>query len=98
MQELFKNKTLLTGVAIIILVLLGFNIFMGSSDMPADEGSLAGEAPGADLLKLSGELSKVTLGQELFSSATYRGLVDFAVPKTDLPLGRTNPFDLIGRD
>ena len=81
-----------------LLVWLAFNLFSGSDDaQPVGEGASI-QAPGADLLALSNELSKVTLGQELFSNLSYRRLVDFTVPIPQQALGRPNPFDIIGRD
>ncbi|MDP3763105.1 MAG: hypothetical protein Q8Q92_00360 [bacterium] len=53
---------------------------------------------GNDLLKIFDELQKVTLDSSLFSSSGYLELTDFSTNITPQATGRTNPFDVIGRD
>ena len=64
--------------------------------------SISGESQvsgvGNDLLKIFDELQKVTLDQSLFSSSGYLELTDFSTSIAPQATGRTNPFDVIGRD
>ncbi len=64
----------------------------------AISGGLQASGVGNDLLKIFDELQKVTLDQNLFSSPGYLELTDFSTSITPQATGRTNPFDVIGRD
>jgi hypothetical protein len=97
MEALAKNRSVIQIVGIFVLVMLAYNLFF-KPDAPAEKSpSVSPATLGADIVKMSTELSKATLGQELFSNPGYLYLIDFssALPKDSV--GRLNPFDSIGR-
>lgn len=96
MEFLIKNKGMIGGVLLFVIVFFIYSIFNSSAP---DSLTPAPKTPiGADLLKISTELSAATLSQELFSNPSYRILTDFSIPLLEQPVGRSNPFDIIGRD
>ncbi len=94
MQALEQNKTAL---ALGIIFLLGFfmyNYFFPDFGIP---DVAPAQSVGADLVKLSDNLSRATLDRKLFSEGSYRGLTDFSTPLQPQPFGRANPFAPIGQ-
>ena len=59
---------------------------------------LSASSIGDDLLKIYGELQRITLDQAIFSSPRYLELTDFSTAIPPQTTGRPNPFDTIGRD
>ena len=95
MQTLMNKKTIGV-VLIVIMAAFLYNFFspsISSSDFIGPD-----QAVGADLLKISEELSRVTLNNSLFSKSEYLRLSDFSTSVPPQPIGRRNPFDVIGRD
>lgn len=97
MQALLKNKTAIKIVGAFIVLTLLYNIFMKSDGSAAMPVAVSPSVLGADLLKMSSDLSKAQLSQELFSSPAYLYLIDFSAPLPQEPVGRTNPFNTIGQ-
>jgi hypothetical protein len=96
-----KNKTIIIGVAIIVLLFLGYTFFF-SNNNPEDvlvSNSQAGvteSAGSTELLSLLLELKSISLNTELFDSGVFRSLKDSAVDIVPQPVGRSNPFAPIG--
>ncbi|MDO8424031.1 MAG: hypothetical protein Q7S54_00280 [bacterium] len=51
-----------------------------------------------NLVKTAEELSSINFDRQLFAAPAYRFLTDFSSAFPQEPLGRSNPFDIIGRD
>ena len=96
MDAINKNIKTIVLVVIFVLVMVSYNIISKSDSIPPDEEQVV--RIGDDLLKTYEELQSVTLSQSILSSAGYLLLLDFSTPIPDLPVGRPNPFDVIGRD
>lgn len=97
MKTFIKNKGILTAVAIFILVMFLYNFFLKSDTILTSSTSQASNI-GDDLLKIHKELQTVTLNREVFSFPEYLSLIDFSVTVPQQAIGRSNPFDIIGRD
>jgi hypothetical protein len=97
MKAFQKNKFTILAIVIFMVVIFFYNTFIKESQVIVEEGSEEAQAIGADLLALSDELREVNLGTELFASKLYLALTDFGNPVPPQPIGRTNPFDLLGR-
>lgn len=96
MELLQKNKILITVVILFVLALWAYNSFFKvDSSVPTDA---AAQTVGSDVLSLYSSLQSVTLEQSLFSSPLYRNLIDFSTPLQSQPVGRPNPFAVIGQD
>lgn len=93
-MNILKNKTLIGGIIFLVLAYGVYSVFFSSA--PSDTVA-SSTGVGADILKLSGELSKVNLNPALFTNPAYENLVDFSVIPPPQPIGRANPFDTIGR-
>lgn len=94
MQSILKSKAFLGIVFLFILGTIGYRLLM-PSDISSDESALS---IGEDLIELSDQLSRAQLSQALFSTPGYKYLTDFTAPIPEQPLGRSNPFQVIGRD
>src|SRR3989344_5139146 len=98
MKTLVKNKVTLGAIAIFILAIFSYNVFLNPTADLSVPGESSASSIGDDLVKLHGELQAVTLNREIFSSPSYLLLTDFS---TDIPqqeVGRPNPFNAIGQD
>lgn len=92
-----KNKGTLAAVALLVVAIFLYNFFFKSKAITVPSESSA-SAIGEDLIKIRGELQKVTLDQSVFSSPGYLLLTDFSTLIPEQATGRSNPFDIIGRD
>lgn len=97
MDTLTKNKGILSIIAVFILAMFLYNLFLKPIGIPISS-ELSVSSIGDDLLKLYGQLQAATLDQSIFSSPGYLGLTDFNVSIPEQTTGRPNPFDVIGRD
>ncbi|MEX2013975.1 MAG: hypothetical protein WD896_01315 [Parcubacteria group bacterium] len=97
-MEIFaKNKGILGVVAIFIVAMFIYNSFF-KSDNSALSSELRASSIGDDLLQIRAELQAVTFNRAIFTSAGYLLLNDFSVSIPEQTTGRSNPFDIIGRD
>lgn len=94
MQSILKSKAFLGIILLFILGTLGYRLFM-PTDVSKEESALS---IGKDLIELSDQLSRAQPSQTLLSTSGYRYLTDFTAPIPQQPLGRSNPFQTIGRD
>ena len=97
MKKLTENKGIFGAVAVFILVIFLYNVFF-KTDSDVAPSELEATSIGDDLLKIHADLQKVTFDQALFTSPSYVGLTDFGVSIPEQAVGRSNPFDIIGRD
>lgn len=97
MKTLRKNKGIIAAVAIFIVVMFLYNLFFKSETIPVPD-ELSASSIGDNLVKIQKELQAVTLDKTLFSSSGYLELTDFSNSIPEQPIGRPNPFDIIGRD
>lgn len=96
MSSLFRNRFFLGLIILFVAGMFVYNSFLKSASAPAS--AQVALSAGADLVKLSQELSNATLGQTLFSKPSYKMLIDFSLPIPTQTTGRANPFQIIGRD
>ncbi len=94
-MDFLRNKTILGSTLLVIVALLTYNFFLKGNSIVPTEGE---NQVGSDLIQISEELSGASFNQELFSEPAYRFLTDFSTPIPAQVVGRTNPFDIIGRD
>ena len=97
MDMLKNNKGTLAAIIIFILVIFLYNIFFKSNTI-AIPSELSASSIGNDLIKMRERLQAVTLNQNVFSSRGLLLLVDFSTDIPLQPIGRPNPFNIIGRD
>jgi hypothetical protein len=96
MQSLLKSKSTLGILFLFILGMFVYNMFFRGEAAPLESADSAASV-GSDLVKLSDELTRAQLSQDLFQLPTYRSLTDFTTPLPQQEIGRENPFDVIGR-
>ena len=97
MKTLIQNKNTLAIIAFFILAMFIYNFFFKSdviSPTTETEASIIGD----DLIKIHNDLQAVTLSREVFTSAAYLYLTDFSTAIPQQAVGRSNPFNNIGRD
>jgi hypothetical protein len=91
-------KKILIGVGLLAVLFFGYRAFFGGEE----EATLSSETPSglpadnADLLSLLLELKSITLSDELLRDQTFISLQDFTVQLKPEPVGRRNPFAVIG--
>ena len=95
MQALLKNKGTIIGAILLLLALFAYNSFFANEPLPDTPSATT---VGADLIKISDNISKATLSRDLFSTTGYRLLSDFSKPLDAEPVGRNNPFAPIGQE
>jgi len=96
-KSLTKNKSLLLTILVLILLFVLYNNFF-RSDVTSFTVDPKVKVIGADIVETYSDLRSVALDQKLFSMPAYTNLTDFEVDIPDQPIGRTNPFDVLGRN
>lgn len=97
-METFKNnKGTLTIIIIFIAAMFLYNFFFKSKTI-AIPSELPASSIGDDLINMREKLQAVTLNQNIFSAAGFLSLIDFSTNIPQQPIGRPNPFNIIGRD
>ncbi len=85
-------------LALFLIAMFAYRTFFKVSD---EDLLLEEEAttllPGSDILGLYDSLQTVTLDQSVLKGPAFRSLIDFSTQVPSQPIGRANPFDLIGR-
>lgn len=94
MQGVTNNKPVIFATILVLLAMLSYNFFL-SSDVVLTEGA---PVVGSDIIALADELTNATLNKSLFSKPGYVLLTDYTVAISPEPLGRNNPFEVIGRE
>lgn len=97
MDIINKNKGLVLGSLLLVLFLVVYNLFLRPLSF-FSAGNPATPSIGPELVKMSQELSAVTLDRTLFSSPGFLLLSDMSVEVSPQVVGRPNPFNIIGRD
>lgn len=97
MDFLNKNKITISAVLIFSLALWIYSSFFKGGNVVVTSDTNA-DSVGADVLSLNSSLQSVSLDQSLFTTSLYRNLVDFSTAIPSQSVGRTNPFDIIGRN
>jgi len=97
MKSLEKNKGTLIAIVIFVLVIVVYNMFIkpGQISLPSEVEAVS---VGEDLLKMAEQISAVNLDRSIFSDPNYLYLTDFSAQVPEDPIGRPNPFNVIGRD
>ena len=95
MNTLKKYKGIMVAIVIFLLAMGIYKMFTANTEIT--EGNLVAQSIGADIIELNSRIERVNLDPALFSSALYKSLVDFSAAIPIQPIGRINPFDLVGR-
>ncbi|KKU50077.1 MAG: hypothetical protein UX71_C0002G0048 [Parcubacteria group bacterium GW2011_GWA1_47_10] len=95
MDIFLKNKSAVVAIVVLLLAFFLYSVFM-SPDGVSEQTTAAN--PGEDLVRVAAELSNITFRQDILQGAGYRSLVDWSVAIPTEPIGRVNPFEVIGRD
>ena len=104
MELLKKYKNILIVLVIIVLIFALYNFFFvgkQSSDDPLSSTTPSGldaSSPGNELLSLLQELKGIEFRTDIFNDPVFATLKDFGVTLVPQPVGRRNPFALIGSD
>jgi hypothetical protein len=96
MKALERNKGLIVAV-----VILGITMFLYRSFIRVDyvvDVDAATRETGANLVDTRSRLEAVSLDQSVFSIESFKRLSDFSVPVPEQPIGRPNPFNVLGRN
>ncbi len=89
---------------ILLLVLVAGGLYVYTTFFKSDAASvitqddITAQQVGAEVIELQNRINSVKLRQELFSSSLYKELVDLSKPILEQPIGRPNPFNLVGFD
>lgn len=97
MQTLNKNKGTIIAIILIILGIVVYNFFIRNETIALPSGQEASQI-GNEVVSLLGKLRAVNLDRAVFSSPDYLLLTDFSAEIQPQPVGRPNPFEVIGRD
>ncbi|MEK7461486.1 MAG: hypothetical protein AAB586_00215 [Patescibacteria group bacterium] len=97
MDTLKNNKGTLAIIIIFIVAMFLYNFFFKSNTI-AIPSEVPASSIGDDLIIMREKLQAVTLNQSIFSSVGFLLLTDFSTDIPSQPVGRPNPFNIIGRD
>jgi hypothetical protein len=97
MKSLEKNKGTLIAIVVFVLVIVVYNTFLkpGQITLPSEAEAVS---VGDDLLKMADQIMSVNIDKSLFNDPNYVYLTDFSAEIPQDPVGRPNPFNVIGRD
>jgi len=95
MKALKNNAGAIIIVVIILALFFAYKTFF-ISDVETAVSSPLNQNVGQEVVTLYTTLQAVTLDQKLFSSPAFKNLEDFSITLEPQPIGRRNPFDLIG--
>ena len=90
-------KSAIAIIVILILGLFGYNTFFGQEEVTLGLDNLSTSNIGTEVVSLRNSLQAVTLDRDIFSDAGFLELSDFSTNIPEQPIGRTNPFNVIGR-
>lgn len=95
MKPMLKN--IIIGLTLIVAVFVVYRFFAGDQEAAlTSTAPITATAAEGDLLSLLLELRSITLSTDLLEDPTFLTLQDFTVDLTPEPVGRRNPFALIG--
>ena len=97
MKSLAKYKGTLIALVLFAVGFFIYNAYVKELLFKPVETQSAAEV-GADLVEIYNELQAVSFESDLFKSSSYKSLKDFSTPLPVIQPGRSNPFDVIGRD
>jgi len=98
MDALNINKGVVVTILFLIMAIFVYNLFF-KDDLTLTAGLTDTEQTnGQDLLDLYHRLETVTFDKGIFNLPSYRSLIDFSRPIPEQPLGRPNPYDIVGKD
>lgn len=91
-------KKILIALGVLVVVFAVYRIFFTTQpDVPLSSETVSGlPAEDGDLLSLLLQLKSITLSDELLTDSTFVTLQDFTVKLIPEPVGRRNPFAVIG--
>lgn len=96
-KSLTKNKSLLLTILVLVMLFVVYNSFF-KSDVTSFTVDPKVKVIGANIVKTYADLQTVNLDKKLFVAPAYINLTDFSVEIPNQAVGRTNPFDLLGRN
>lgn len=91
-----KNKGTILFILLFIAGIYFYENFFKSDVALVEEGASA-ETIGNDIIALDASLQRVTLDLSLFDTPTYKALTDFTPVIIPQPVGRSHPFNPIGK-
>lgn len=95
MDIILKNKKAIVGLAILLIAFYLYSMFSEPSVETMGENVAESNST---LVEIADELSGIQFRQEIFSNPGYKQLIDFSGALPQQTPGRSNPFEVIGRD
>jgi hypothetical protein len=105
MQTLFKNKGIIIGIAVLVVILIGYFVYKGSHSSSTSSGGVTRQAvsqttsvggiapgPGQEFVSQLLAIHNINLNLDLFTDPVFIGLQDFSRAIPDQPKYRPNPF------
>ena len=97
MKNLLKNKQVVGGLIVVLVLALGYYIWTSQSSTPLLTDSSAQVSPGSqEILQTLGQLHTIKLDPALFTDPVFVSLSDFGVTIPPQNAGRRNPFAPVG--
>ena len=100
MEFIKKNKNILLGAAILILVFTGYGMWSrNSSSNDSSSGLTFTDSPiavdtvgGQEILNVLNQLRHLSIDSSIFESPAFLSLMNYTVATSSEPLGRPDPF------
>ena len=95
MKAITNNLTLIATIVILFIGVFVYKTYFQNSDISLLP-TITEQSVGEEIVSLYNTIQSVELDQSIFSSLTYRSLIDFSKPLVPQPTGRQNPFAVLG--
>ncbi len=96
MKTLKEHKGKILALVVFLVVIFLYKILFSTNEAVIESGTSA-QIVGQDIIALNASIGRINLESPLFNSRPFKNLIDFTVTVLPQPIGRNNPFDVIGR-
>lgn len=101
-ETLAKFKNIIIGAVVVILLLVGYNIFVlnGKSDtggalIRSENQSIMTTEYGREIVATLNRLKGINIDPAFFEEPNFTRLIDFSVEIQHQPVGKDNPFRIV---
>jgi hypothetical protein len=92
MSNLLKNTKVVAGIAVLLVLAVGYWYWSSTSTAPQATVTAVTSPASQELLTMLGNLHSLELNPAVFQDPLFTSLSDFGVTIPSQPTGRRNPF------
>lgn len=96
MKFIKEHKGKIVALIVFLIAIFTYKLLFSTNEELIESQNSA-QNVGADIIALNASIGRIDLDSPLFNSRPFKNLVDFSIIVPPQPIGRINPFDIIGR-